>query len=87
MNKLVFNEQTFEFKKWYFTESSLSEPTHQIHCFVDGILFDKLKVEGYDSERWIFNNESFKTVSSWDGEFGFNNCVDYVNYFNHLHKK
>ena len=87
MNKLIFNEQTFEFKKWYHTEDSLSEPIYQIHCFVDGKCMDVLKVTQYDNERLLFRNNAFQTVSGFDGEFSFNNCVEYYNYYKNFENK
>jgi hypothetical protein len=87
MNKLIFNEQTFEFKKWYFTEDSLSEPTYQIQCFVDGKCMDVLKLSQYDTERLLFRNNAFQTVSGFDSEFSFNNCVEYVNYYKKYEKQ
>jgi hypothetical protein len=87
MNKLVFNEQTFEFKKWYHTENTLSVPSYQIHCFVDGKCMDVLKVTEDYGERVLFANNAFQTVSNWDGEFSFNNCVEYVNYYKEYENK
>jgi len=87
MNKLVFNEQTFEFKQWWFTPNNLSEPSYEIHCFVDGIKYDSLKVETYGSDRVIFKNKSFQTTSGFDGEFGFDCCVEYYLHFKKYEKE
>lgn len=81
MNKLTFNEQTFEFKK------RLSEDTTEIYCFVDDRCMDILEVSEYDTERLLFSNSAFQTVSGWDGEFSFNNCVEYVNYYKEYENK
>ena len=81
MNKLTFNERTFEFKK-----VSL-ESGYEINCYVDGECMDILKVSEYDTERLLFRNNAFQTVSGWDGEFSFNNCVEYVNYHKEYENK
>lgn len=81
MNKLTFNEQTFEFRKCYNPELSFSSSDYEIHCVVDGRCMDILKVSEYDIERLLFSNNAFHTVSGWDGEFSFNNCIEYVKYY------
>jgi hypothetical protein len=48
---------------------------------------DVLKVTEDYGERVLFANNAFQTLSGFDGEFSFNNCVEYVNYYKKYEKQ